>query len=219
MVQSKLLNQFPHLKHYFFDSSDCSVLSEYIGQKTKIVQMKQLHTDKVILINKLSKFINNVDGIVTDAKIYLGIKTADCLPIMFYDSQKRIIAAVHAGWKGLVTGIINTTFKTMKKLNADPENIKIAVGPHIKVCCYKVSYKRVDRFLKHKLPRNIFHKKSGYFLDLSKICKHLLLKEGVKGESIDISQICTCCDKRFFSFRRQGMVPGVINNVIGLINN
>lgn len=218
MVQSKLLLKFSDLKHYFFDIPDCSNLSRYAFDKKRTVEAEQLHTNKVVFIKKYNKYLKGVDGTITNARIYLGLKTADCLPIFFYDFKNNIISAVHAGWKGLVTGIVKNTLLLLRRYNVDPKNLMIAIGPHIRACCYEVSYSRIIKFRQLGLPKTIAeHRNSQWFLNLTEVAKFQLLAHGLRKESIDILPICTSCDKRFYSFRRQGKVPGVINNVIGLV--
>lgn len=214
MVQSKLLARYGHLLHYFGNKNDLHN-PEGIGIKSaEIITAEQLHGNKVVIIkNNKNKLIKGADGMITKESFTLGIRTADCLPIFFYDPGDNIIAAIHAGWKGLYKGIINNAITSMEKIGSKSRNIKAAVGPHIGACCYDVSRTRIDKFQNYKSVS------SQQFLDLGKIAREQMLLAGIRAENIDISAICTNCDLRFWSFRRDRQKAGRMMNIIGISSN
>lgn len=179
-----------------------------------LVLLEQKHTNKVVIAKKehLGFAEKNetpfkpADGIITkDRGIILGIFIGDCLPIFFYDSKKKIIGLIHAGWQGLYKGIIKETIKKFKKLKSNPSDILVFLGPSIGPCHYYVEKERIDLFKrKFKFKTNSFFKKADdkYFLDLWKVAYLLLIREGIKKVNIEISKICTYCQKNLYSHRK-----------------
>lgn len=207
MVQSKLLTKFPDLMHFFGDKNSSF-------RQRNIIMAEQVHGDKVAVVtDNREKIIKNHDGLVTNKPILLCIRTADCLPIFFYDPRTKIIAAIHAGWKGLFAGIIRNAVFNVKKLGGKIEDLLVSIGPHIQVCCYRVTDDRIAKFSKFK---NVA---SGWFLNLSQVAAQQLLSNGILKRNIEISPTCTCCDSRFWSFRRDGQDCGRMINVIGIKEN
>ena len=178
---------------------------------------EQIHGSNVVTIDDSRKqIILNADGLITNKKnVFLGIVTADCLPVIFYGEKKGIVGIAHAGYKGLLSGILEEMLKVMKKMGAYVKNMKIAIGPAIGVCCYDVSYDRVRMFVgfegdsgRTSLARmtNLYQVRNGkYFLDLKNIAKQIFISEGILEKNIEVSDICTYDNiKDFFSFRGEG---------------
>jgi len=164
--------------------------------------------------------IPKADGLITSRKnVFLGVVTADCLPVIFYDKKSEIVGIVHAGYKGILKGILKNMVLSFKKLGSDTKNILVAIGPSIGVCCYDVSIERVEMFVNafegiktHKI-RN-----GKYFLDLKNIAKQSLISEGVSENNIEVSNICTKdYIKDFFSFRGEGRIVGEFVTIVGRI--
>jgi YfiH family protein len=106
-----------------------------------LVTAHQVHSPDVVVVDKpwAAGQGPKVDGMVTDKPgIALGILTADCAPVLFVDTRSRIIGAAHAGWKGAVGGVLETTLKEMEKLGAKRARITAAVGPCIGRMSYQV---------------------------------------------------------------------------------
>jgi YfiH family protein len=117
-----------------------------------LLLLNQIHSNQVIVIDDHNKIYGNqnlpkVDGIVTNiSKIVIGIITADCSPILFYDQEQKIIGACHAGWRGAKSGIIQATIQAMTKLGA--KNISAKIGPMIQAESYQISQDFYDDFIK-----------------------------------------------------------------------
>lgn len=191
--------------------------------RKNVVFPEQVHGSNVIIIDdSKKKFILNADGLITAKKnFFLGVVTADCLPVIFYDETMGIVGISHAGYKGLLSGILQEMLKAMKKMGVDVKNIKIAIGPAIGVCCYDVSIERVELFKNAFKSIKTHEKRNGkYFLDLKNIAKQRLILEGVPENNIEVSDICTKDNiKDFFSFRGEGKEKfGEFATIIGLRN-
>lgn len=169
------------------------------------------------------------DGYVSSEKgIALGIRTADCVPILLYspknDKSEAIISAVHAGWRGTNKGIAARAVEKMIEMGAKAEDIKVAIGPSIASCCYEVAEDFFDAFCdtlgKDCAERFVkpSAKNNGYFqADLQGINAYQLKALGVKSENIDVANICTCCNpKEFYSHRYSGEARGTMLSLISL---
>ena len=82
------------------------------------------------------------DAVITNNKgILLGVQVADCVPVLLYDVKRNVIGVVHAGWRGTAVSILKKTIETMReRFSSFPDDIKIAIGPSIRWCCYHVGY-------------------------------------------------------------------------------
>ncbi|WP_231597427.1 peptidoglycan editing factor PgeF [Bacillus sp. SA1-12] len=163
------------------------------------------------------------DGLYTkDAGVMLSLCFADCVPLYFIAPEKHLIGLAHAGWKGTVNDIGGKMVrKWIDEEDADPLDIKVAIGPAIGECCYIVDDKvisAINKTVVGKYP-SVYHSVSDgqYKLDLKQLNKYLLLESGVKEENITISQQCTSCEKDlYFSHRRDGGKTGRMLSFIGI---
>lgn len=217
MTQSKLLLHFEDIIHYFLDKND--IKKPVYKKLIKVsISAKQIHSNKVWLVSDNKNHVTG-DALVSQKKVFLSIKTADCLPILLYDSQQKIIAAIHAGWKGLKLGIIEKTVEKVVSIGGELHHVFCTIGPHIRDCCYSVPYERVLQFNRDKKRKGTFAQKRrlSWFLNLEAIAFSKLISLGVKKENIDIIPICTSCNRKFHSYRRDGKNSERIYNIIGLI--
>lgn len=194
-------------------------------KKKDLVMMEQVHGGKVKLmgVKDKGKVIKGVDGLVTNQRgLILGVKVADCLPVLFYDPQKKIMGIVHAGWKGILAEIGQAMVKKMKSIGSQPENILVGIGPHIGGCCYTNEDERTKRFAKKfgNLPKMIIKDNHGIRLDLTVPLKVQLIKAGILKQKIDSPLICTSCkNDEFYSYRKDNnKTYGEILGVISLTN-
>lgn len=185
----------------------------------------QTHSDHIKIIDRqetkgwvgLEDAIADCDALICSEKnIVLTILTADCVPILLYDREKEVIAAVHAGWKGTEAKIVQKTVAKMKEVfDCEPENIIAAVAPSIGRCCYEVGEEVAVHFF--DMPESYTEKKGKYMLDLPYINKSQLLKAGLKEEHIEMSSICTACEVGdYFSYRKEQGCSGRFMSLIGM---
>lgn len=188
-----------------------------------LIMMEQIHGNQVKKVgdeNK-GKVFPSIDGLVcTQPGVILGVKTADCLPLLFFDPKTKIIGIAHAGWKGILRKIGQVVVKKMKLLGCQSKNILVGIGPHVGDCCYTVSVKRADKFEKAfgNLKGMIKEDCERIHLDLMVPMRVQLIKVGVLGKNIDVSLNCTSCQNaEFFSFRKnKGKDFGEVLGIIGL---
>ena len=175
------------------------------GSPVADVTLRQVHSATVLNAAGLSDRGAEGDGLITDLPgVAVGIRTADCVPILMLDSQARAVAAVHAGWRGTAAGIIEECVRRMRsEFSTVPENIYAALGPSIGACCYQVGMDVAERFRKWDAVR------PGNHVDLGKANRLQLQAAGVPIEQIFDAGLCTFCHPgRFHSFRRDPNDPG-----------
>lgn len=185
---------------------------------TDLAFLNQTHSiDGMIVEQKVPAFTKDGDYLVSAKKnIGLGIMTADCLPIIFYDSRNHVVAAAHAGWRGTIAGVAVQTVKAMQQsFGTSLQDIQIFFGPSAKKCCYIVD----EPFVKNiKDALSVIERKNNGALcfDLPGLSVLQLKKAGYKNEINTDYNLCTICDHQFFSYRRQGEQAGRQMSIIVL---
>ncbi|MDP3692361.1 peptidoglycan editing factor PgeF [Bradyrhizobium sp.] len=145
------------------------------------------------------------DAVVTRTEgLAIGATAADCGPVLFVDPGARVIGAAHAGWKGALTGVLESTVAAMEKLGADRGGIVAAIGPLIRQPSYEVGGEFVERFIEADAGNGRFFlpsARSGHSMfDLAGFIRMRLENAGIT--VIDDTGIDTYSDERFFSYRR-----------------
>jgi YfiH family protein len=185
----------------------------------------QTHSDIIRIIseektqgwNSTHDAIQECDAMITDKpNIILSILTADCVPILLYDTKKNVVAAIHAGWKGTKAEITYKTVKKMQKFfNSKPEDIIAGIAPSIGSCCYEVGEDVAKHFF--QISHSFTKKGEKYMLDLAYINKIQLLNSGLHTKQIEMSNVCTSCNvEHFFSYRKEKGCSGRFMSMIGL---
>ncbi len=166
----------------------------------KVVYTKQVHKDKVGVVRKTDKNIEEADALITQDKgVALAATHADCQVAIFFDPITKTIGVAHAGWKGLVLNIYKKTIEAMHKVfQVDPKNLIVGISPSLcKEHAEFSSYK--EEFLEEYWS---FQEKG--FFDLKALGKKQLTEAGVPDGHIEVSDMCTFCNaKECFSYRRE----------------
>ena len=145
------------------------------------------------------------DAIVTrTAGLAIGVTAADCGPVLFVDPRARVIGAAHAGWKGALSGVLESTVQAMEKLGAERSGIVAAIGPLIRQRSYEVGSEFVERFTDADAENARFfvpsHRSGHAMFDLGGFIGMRLAQAGIP--IIDDIGIDTYADERFYSYRR-----------------
>ena len=145
------------------------------------------------------------DAIVTRTEgLSIGVTAADCGPILLVDPSARVIGAAHAGWKGALTGIVESTVEAMERLGAERAGIVAAIGPLIRQHSYEVGGEFVERFIEADAENAVFFmpsaRKGHAMFDLAGFIRTRLENAGVL--MIDDIGVDTYSDERFYSYRR-----------------
>lgn len=180
----------------------------------KMVLSAQTHTTNIKIIKKedagkglkKEKDYDDIDGLITNVRgIVLVTFYADCVPLLFLDPVKKVIASSHSGWRGTVSKMGKETVERMKQeFGCEPKDILACIGPSICQKCYEVSEDVAKEFEKEFQSSEMFYKKENgkYQLDLWKANRMVLLEAGIQEKNIENREICTCCNSEYlFSHR------------------
>ena len=182
--------------------------------------LHQVHSDQGLIVsnNYQLSLEKTGDFLITNLKnIKIGILSADCLPIIFYDKGNHISAIAHAGWPGTLKYIAkNVLFFMKKKFNSDVSNIKVFFGPSAKVCCYEVDNVFYQKINNHLIDKTLIKRDNKFYFDIPNYNKLILQKEGVFDFNLD-SNICTICNMEYCSFRRKQESSGLQMTTIELL--
>ena len=177
------------------------------SKSKKIFLLKQVHSNKFIFLSNKSNIKTRSifgDAIVCERKkVPIAILTADCVPILIYDKQKQMIAAIHAGWRGAYKGIVQKVIQFMLKKGCEPKNMIVAIGPAISKKNYEVQLDFKKKFIKKdkKCIKFFTAKKNKINFNLKAYVKNLILSHSIK--KIDLIDIDTFDQKNnFFSARK-----------------
>lgn len=215
-------------------------------QQWSLVTLRQIHSDLIHRVSEIPEGPLTGDGMVTNVPgILLGILTADCLPVILVDPKRRAIGVFHAGWRGTAKRIVEKGVGEMHRwFGTDPGDLRAAIGPGIRECCYTVGpevrtafeaqfrYGR-DLFRETK-ERNEVHERyplffltarppghselpKKIFLDLAEANRLQLIDAGVPKKNISDLGLCTFCKKdMFFSHRAEKGVTGRMMAAVGI---
>jgi polyphenol oxidase len=173
-----------------------------------LATVKQIHSS-LVLVADSAGLIGEGDALITrHPGVAVSVRTADCYPILLADAHNHAVAAIHAGWRGTGTHIVDEVLKKMKaEFGTSPADIYAAIGPGIGVCCYEVGEDVARHF--------------GYcgktHLDLASENRKQLEVAGVPPLNIEALGVCTFCNaERFFSYRREKEKAGRMTSFIRL---
>lgn len=203
--------------------------TEAVGVPGEVISLPQVHSADVRIVGETERGLgyfhpakDACDGYVTaDAGVSIGVKTADCVPILLADEEAGVVGALHAGWRGTVAGIARVGVARMISLGADPARIKAAIGPAIGSCCYTVG----EDFCRAVagspcanlcLP-HIYRREEQPTADLPAMNVAILRSAGLREENIDCAHLCTCCrTDLFYSHRASRGLRGTMLNLIAI---
>ena len=233
MLSSPLLSAIPGLRHAFFtrdggvsdgvyaslngglgsndDPADVREnrrrMADAVGVATsRFLNVHQIHSPDAIVATgpwegprpKADAIVTRIDGLA------IGVTTADCGPILFVDPNALVIGAAHAGWKGALTGVVESTIEAMENLGAERGGIVAAIGPLIRQPSYEVGGEFVERFIEADADNAVFFipsSRDGHAMfDLAGFIRMRLENAGVL--MIDDLGVDTYSDERCFSYRR-----------------
>ncbi|MCM8775591.1 MAG: peptidoglycan editing factor PgeF [Candidatus Omnitrophica bacterium] len=196
----------------FSNSRRKSFLKQIAVSPKSLNLLQQVHSANLALVTSDQKPDVNckADGMLTSEEgVPLGILTADCVPIFFWDPDHRVIGIAHAGWRGILQEIAPKMIWAFRQNFASKStSIRVIYGPAIRKCCYEVGAEFKELFPDHytRVPKveNPEGPEKGY-LDMIGAITDQLIRDGLAAENIHDTGICTSCQNdRFFSARREG---------------
>jgi YfiH family protein len=207
------------------------------------VSLHQIHSDVVRIFDASPTKQCKGDALATNRKgLLLGVRTADCSPVLVVDPKKRVVAAIHAGWRGTLARIVAKTIGQMQmEFGSEPKDLLAAIGPTIGGCCYEVGTEvAADFSAKFSNAAEFFDElRTGdepnplqwlnmmppghqpppkkVLLDLKRANRAQLLEAGVVEKNIFVTELCTSCDvDRLFSYRKEGAMSGRLLAAVGI---
>ncbi|MCE5281697.1 MAG: peptidoglycan editing factor PgeF [Deltaproteobacteria bacterium] len=191
----------------------------------QMVLMGQVHGDRICVIDGEGtppELIPQCDGMITArSNVALGIRTADCMPLLFVDPVRRIAGVAHAGWRGTALGIAAKMVKTFEQhFSSRRADLWVAVGPAIGSCCYQVDAPVRDAFADRHDAEAFLQACSEagrWMLDLGMANRLQLLEAGIPPGNILVCGQCTACRQElFFSHRGERGCTGRLLNFLML---
>ncbi len=171
-----------------------------------IPKTRQIHSARVVSVSsKIGDLISEADAFVTtEPGVVCSVATADCLPILIWDTRERVVAAVHAGWRGVASEIVPRTIADIREQFPDAD-LRIALGPAMAASCYEVGKevvvncgKTVSDIAAYLHPTRPGHHR----IDLKGIVMEQLERMSVAASCIENIPICTHCNPQYASYRR-----------------
>lgn len=203
-----------------------------VGAKSSLLAMcNQVHGTEIrnlttadLKQDPYGKVSFEADGIMTAIPgVILTVFSADCIPVLLYDPNRRVIAALHAGWRGTAAGIVTAAVEQMTAVyGTDPGDILAAIGPGIDQCCFEthedVPNAMTSALACGSLPFIHLMENGKFSVDLKGINAKRLELAGLDPANIALCRDCTCCQAdKYWSHRRQGTQRGSMASVIELI--
>ncbi len=203
---------------------NCELLASLLPvQPNQLIIPHQTHETHIRTIDKSftqsgekeqRALLEGIDALITNIpQQCLCISTADCIPVLCYDTRNHAIAAIHAGWRGTVKRIVEKTLEEMQRMyGTEGKDIVACIGPGISVDSFEVGDEVYQAFQDAHFPMHRIAKHfQKWHLDLWEANRMQLLNAGVKSLQIESAQLCTFThNEDFFSARRQGIASGRI---------
>lgn len=190
----------------------------------RLLRLRQVHGATVVTVSPgLAPHPRDAwpegDAAVTDDPLTaLGVRVADCVPLLLADPRTGAVGAVHAGWRGAAAGVAPATVRALtRSFEARAADVVAAIGPSIGPCCYVVGPELIDQFAAHAEAAAWFVRGSGgrWRLDLWRAIRDQLVRTGVAAQNILTARLCTACRVDVFcSFRTEGAQAGRMAGVI-----
>ena len=197
-----------------------------VGGEWRLAACWQVHGPEVRVVRNLSETQSEgekCDALATDLPgVLLGVKTADCVPVVIGDPRTGACAAVHAGWRGTLAGIVRHALARMsEEFGTRPEDVRAAIGPAALACCYEVGPEVVEAFReKVKNADALFTPtdEGRALVDLHRANLEQLADSGVRRERVHTLPLCTICrPEDFFSYRRDKKLQGRTGRLLSVI--
>jgi polyphenol oxidase len=224
------------VRHFFGTRRHADSLAFEVGVPTRrsgvqgdswLLSIRQVHGTEALVVDRpfieSDQFTGGWDALVTDQPgVTIAVRTADCVPVLIHDPRRRVVASIHAGWRGAVAGIIQKTLTLIaNRFGSTRSDLRVSIGPSAGPCCYEVDDPVLDQ-LRMGLPdwESVVYDYRGHKarLDLKALIRRQVEGEGVSAPAVSAVNLCTIChDQLFYSYRREGRVNGTMVSGITLL--
>lgn len=182
-----------------------------------LATLRQVHSNRYLYVAGRAGRVGEGDALLTDQPgLMLGVWTADCVPVLLADRARRAVAAVHAGWRGVVLGLISEVVSAMReRFGSTAQDLVAALGPAICGRCYVVGPEVSGLFQRWFPERDDLTRQTT--IDLREACRRQLIECGLPPAQIAVSDLCTSCrPEEFFSYRRDREPAARMLSAIGI---
>lgn len=196
--------------------------------RTWMVSVKQVHGTNALIVDRpvtgADRFEGGWDALITDQPgVTVVVRTADCVPVLVYDRYRKAVAAIHAGWRGTLAGIVPRTIETMvARFDVQPADLRVSIGPSAGSCCYEVDQTILEPLREGRKDwSSLLRDDRGARarLDLKALVRRQTAETGIPLGHITVVNVCTICHPAlFYSYRREGRVNGTMLNGITLVS-
>jgi polyphenol oxidase len=206
------LTAFPWLEHGFGTG-----LSSGWPDESRLSMLRQIHSGHVVMADEATGYMGEGDALMTNRPGQLvGVRTADCVPILLVDSRKRTVAAIHAGWRGTAQRIaLCTIWEMARRFGTTPSEVFAAIGPAIGPCCYEVGPEVARKFAQWW--PELAETNQPVKLDLTATNCRQLIQAGVASDNLFTGAPCTRCTNTLHSYRRDKEAAGRMIAAIGIL--
>jgi len=207
----QMLEEIPWLEH-----GSGTRLSSHWPDTVNLATVRQIHSNKIVIAEHPGDQGEGDALITNQTGIALAVRTADCLPVLMADTRNRVVAAVHAGWRGTILEIVPKTVQAMADhFGTLPGDLAIAVGPGIGSCCFEVGPEVASQFSPFFPERCDLNTRTK--VDLVETNLRLLRRNGGSVGQIATTDLCSCCRTDLFdSYRRDHESAGRMVSIIRL---
>jgi YfiH family protein len=199
----RVLEEMPWLQHGFGTRHAAG-----ISRDSKLATLHQIHSNICVYARGRTGLLGEGDALIENGPGNLvAVKTADCIPILLVDPDRRAVAAVHAGWRGTVAHIVQGAVRAMSnEFGSQAGSLLAAIGPGIGKCCYEVGADVAARF----------GESGACHIDLVEANRRQLIEAGIPASRIYAANLCTQCGAEdFHSYRRDREESGRMLSFIG----
>lgn len=210
------------------DGQDVLLAREALAQSVgfsleQLVNPQQVHSDRIAVVGQKEagagakdrdSRIPETDGLITNEPgVCLMVMSADCVPVLLYDPVKRVIAAIHSGWRGTAAKIAGRAVEKMAEVyGSRPSDILAGIGPSIGKCCFEVG-EEVAQVFRPEFPGTDVvrdgNRPGKSYVDLWEANRRILMASGLRKEHVEVGGLCTVCHHDdFFSYRHSGEKAG-----------
>lgn len=180
MIEAENLAKIDFVRHGFLNFAEAEAFKK--KEAKHLILLKQIHKTDVIFASSvdLGEMIEADAMVSMEGGLLLGIKTADCVPLLLVDKKRQVVGAVHAGWRGALGGIVENTVSAMTRLGAKAEDMAAALGPAIGFASYEIGKEFYESFMKYDPEAEVFFTTDKKFFNLPAYVKSKLFEVGIE---------------------------------------